>query len=89
MKPLLFVGSAAFAVWGVKILSDAQYATHETEALILLLTSAVLFVGAAIVGAVDNLRPGPPAAETSEDAHARQVREVAARLIPASPQPRN
>lgn len=66
MTLLLFIGSVLFALAGFIFFGAARGAIHETAALVLFLTSAVLLVGATLNNAanrlIDLLRDRLPAA---------------------------
>ena len=53
---VLFLGSAVFALAGSSILLEAGSAIHQIAAFVLFLISAVLFVGACVVDAINTLR---------------------------------
>jgi hypothetical protein len=56
MRILLFLLSIISLLAGSAILVAAESAIHEIEAFILLLISAVLLTGAAIIEAINRLR---------------------------------
>ena len=55
MKVALFVLSVLSFFAGFTILQGSKSAIHEIEAFVLYIVSAVLFSGAAIVGAINRL----------------------------------
>lgn len=55
MKVALFVLSVLSFFAGFAILQGSKSAIHEIEAFVLYIVSAVLFSGAAIVGAINRL----------------------------------
>jgi hypothetical protein len=55
MTLLLFIGSVIFALAGLIFFSAARGAVHETAALVLFLTSAVMLVGAPLNNAANRI----------------------------------
>lgn len=55
MKVVLFVLSVLAFLAGFAILQGSKSAIHEIEAFVLYIVSAVLFSGAAIVGAINRV----------------------------------
>jgi len=55
MKVVLFVLSVLAFLAGFGILQGSKSAIHEIEAFVLYIVSAVLFSGAAIVGAINRV----------------------------------
>ena len=89
MTLLLFIGSVIFALAGLIFFSAARGAVHETAALVLFLTSAVMLVGATLNNAANRIidvlrerlaapsRMTQPAADQPDTEHS-----VARRRIP-------
>lgn len=94
MKILLSFGAITAGVIGIGMLMVATTGTEVTAGMLLLVVAAVLVAGYAVVRCIEDLAgpllarfAPPPATPTppTETDRERQVREVAARLIPAAP----
>jgi len=94
MTLLLFIGSVIFALAGFIFFSAARGAIHETAALVLFLTSAVMLVGATLNNAanrlIDLLRDRLPSAArvTRAATEDHQTESGAEDAEPPAPAPR-
>jgi len=55
MQTFLFVSSSIVLLLGFIVLGNSENVIQETAGLVAILIGAVLFIGAAIVGAIDQL----------------------------------
>lgn len=95
MTLLLFIGSVVFALAGFMVFGASRGAVHETAALVLFLTSAVLLVGATLNNAtnrlIDLLRDRLPSAAPMmrPAAERRETESGAEGTEPPAPAPRD